>query len=79
MLPPMTYGGHSATRWAKKVMPAVLQRLMRHADIQTTMSYYVNIDATDIADGLWAAHEQEKTQNGNTCGNTPTEKPCISR
>ncbi len=25
------------TRWAKRVMPAILQRLMRHADIGTTM------------------------------------------
>jgi integrase len=66
-------------RWAKKVMPAVLQRLMRHADIQTTMSYYVNINAEDIADDLWAAHEREKTQNGNTCGNTRVKKPIFSR
>jgi integrase len=28
-------------RWAKRVMPAVLQRLMRHAEIATTMRYYV--------------------------------------
>jgi hypothetical protein len=66
-------------RWAKKCFPAVLQKLMRHADISTTMSYYVNINAEDIADGLWAAYEQEKAQNGNTCGNTEAEKPCISR
>lgn len=66
------------TRWAKKVTTPVLQRLMRHASIQTTMSYYVNIDATDIADGLWATYEQEKQQNGNTYGNTPTEKPAFS-
>ena len=33
------------TRWAKRVMPAVLQRLMRHAEIATTMKYYVTMDA----------------------------------
>jgi integrase len=58
------------TRWAKKVMPAILQRLMRHGDIQTTMSYYVDLDAAEIADTLWRGFEAEKTQNGNTCGNT---------
>ena len=51
------------TRWAKRVMPAVLRRLMRHAAIQTTMSYYVDLDAADVADQLWADF-------GNTSGNT---------
>jgi integrase len=42
------------TRWAKRVMPAVLKRLMRHADISTTMGYYVDLDAGDVSAGLWA-------------------------
>ncbi|MCC6124719.1 MAG: site-specific integrase [Pirellulales bacterium] len=67
------------TRWAKRITTPVLQRLMRHANIQTTMSFYVNLDAEEIADNLWADFGQEKPQNGNTCGNTPTEKPLISR
>jgi len=29
------------SRWCKQVMAAVLQRLMRHANIQTTMKFYV--------------------------------------
>ena len=41
------------TRWAKRVAPAVLQRLMRHASIDTTMRFYVDIEAEDIADDLW--------------------------
>jgi hypothetical protein len=32
-------------RYAGKVPAQVLQKLMRHADIKTTMDYYVNIDA----------------------------------
>jgi integrase len=52
------------SRWARKVMPAVLQRLMRHEDIQTTMGYYVDLDADEMADELWAAHPA-------TIGNTP--------
>ena len=42
------------TRWAKKVMPAVLQRLMRHQSIGTTMKFYVGIEADDVAADLWA-------------------------
>jgi integrase len=44
------------TRWSRQVMPAVLQRLMRHANVQTTMQYYVDLDADSIADDLWANH-----------------------
>ncbi|QDT36539.1 tyrosine-type recombinase/integrase [Stratiformator vulcanicus] len=43
------------TRWAQRVKPAVLQQLMRHASINTTMSYYVGIEADDAADIVWAA------------------------
>lgn len=41
------------TRWSKQVKTAVLQQLMRHADIKTTMDYYVDQDADDVADDLW--------------------------
>ena len=61
------------TRWAKKVMPAVLQCLMRHANIATTMKYYVTLDADELADELWAGFGPKsgnKLQNGNTNGNT---------
>ena len=50
-------------RWAKRVMPAVLQTLMRHASIQTTMQYYVSIEAEVTADILWEA-------TGNNLGNS---------
>lgn len=42
-------------RWARRVMPAVLQQLMRHEDIQTTMRYYVDLNAEETADAVWAA------------------------
>ena len=53
------------TRWAKRVMPAVLQRLMRHAQISTTMKYYVTMDADSVADELW----DRDWNPGNTFGN----------
>jgi len=42
-------------RWAMRVMPAVLKELMRHADISTTMKYYVGQNAEAMADEIWAA------------------------
>ena len=44
------------SRWAKRVMPAVLRKLMRHANVQTTMQYYVDLDVDEMADDLWAKH-----------------------
>ena len=41
------------TRWAPRVKPTVLQKLMRHANIQTTLKYYVAIEGDDIAEELW--------------------------
>ncbi|MCY2963024.1 MAG: site-specific integrase, partial [Planctomycetota bacterium] len=40
-------------RWSKRVMPAVLKELMRHASINTTMSFYVTGDAQATAELLW--------------------------
>lgn len=56
------------TRWAKRVMPAVLRRLMRHSSIATTMGYYVDLDSDDVADQLWAGWGNTPAQ-GNILGN----------
>jgi integrase len=65
------------TRWARKVMPAVLQKLARHSSIQTTMSFYVNLNADEIGEELWSQHgvdkAPEKSQEGNNLGNTAQE------
>ncbi len=42
-------------RWAPKVMPAVLQQLMRHESVETTMKYYVGQNADATADAVWDA------------------------
>ncbi len=57
------------SRWAKKVMPAVLQRLARHANVATTMAYYVSLTADEIGADLWATHATGKNQEGNIFGN----------
>jgi len=42
------------TRWANKVKPITLKALMRHKSIETTLKYYVDQDADDVADELWS-------------------------
>ncbi len=41
------------TRWANKVRPVTLKALMRHRAIETTLRYYVDQDADDVAEELW--------------------------
>lgn len=36
-----------AIRWAQKLMPAELQKLMRHESIETTLKYYSNVQVGD--------------------------------
>ncbi|WP_420824965.1 site-specific integrase [Symmachiella dynata] len=45
------------TRWAPRVKPATLQLLMRHRQIETTMRYYVDQDADEVAEQLWQAQK----------------------
>jgi integrase len=40
------------SRWAKRVMPAVLKDLMRHSSVSTTMAYYVDQSADEVGDVL---------------------------
>ena len=53
-------------RWAQRVMPVVLMEMMRHADIKTTMQFYVGRNAEAAADAAWAAV-------ANTLANTALE------
>jgi len=42
-------------RWAPRVMPQVLMELMRHESIETTLKYYVGLNAERTAEVLYAA------------------------
>ena len=46
-------------RWSRRIMPAELKELMRHSNIETTMTYYVGQNAESTAAGLWAALGKE--------------------
>ncbi len=45
------------SRWCVRVMPPVLQELMRHEDINTTLKYYVGQNAQRTANAVWEAFE----------------------
>jgi integrase len=47
-------------------MPTELKTLLRHASIDTTMKYYVDIQADDVAAGLWARFGNTKTAPGES-------------
>ena len=49
-------------------MPMVLQRLMRHDSIETTMRYYVDLDADEMVEELW----KTETTVINTFINNPS-------
>ena len=42
-------------RWATKVQPAVLMRLMRHSTIQTTMKFYVGQETESVISTLYGS------------------------
>ena len=44
------------TRWAARVMPAVLKEMMRHQSIETTMKYYVGLEAQSVSDLIYKAY-----------------------
>lgn len=45
-----------ATYWSYRVRPIILQRLMRHRDIKTTLKFYVAQEADDVGDELQRAY-----------------------
>jgi len=40
-------------RWATRVKPLILQKLMRHKSLTTTMRFYVELEDTDVAEAVW--------------------------
>jgi len=42
-------------RWSQRVMPPILQLMMRHENISTTQRFYVGRDAQAAAEAIWSA------------------------
>lgn len=41
-------------RWAQRILPQQLMELMRHESIETTLKYYVGVDAKRTAKAIWS-------------------------
>ena len=65
------------SRWARRIMPAVLQQFMRHESIDTTMSYYVELDARELAEEVWQGRPEGKVF-GRSHQNSPETTPEVS-
>lgn len=65
-------------RWAPRVMPAVLQQLMRHESIETTMRYYVGQNSEANADAVWEAFERVNTFVNTRPISPPAQKESLS-
>lgn len=57
-------------RWASRVMPAMLQQMMRHESIDTTMQFYVGRNAEATADTVWEAFRLATNTFTNTAPKT---------
>ncbi len=64
-------------RWSKRVMPAILQTLMRHENIQTTMNFYVGQQAESVADAIWNAARMDTSLDSspNSESDSAKKKP----
>jgi integrase len=57
------------TRWSYKVRPIILQRIMRHADIKTTLAHYVDQAADDVGRELWdTVHQSVPAKEDSAAG-----------
>lgn len=68
------------SRWANRVMPAVLQQLMRHESIETTLAFYVGRDAQATAEILYGSLDSDTS--GDTAQSEPIdagENACKTR
>ena len=66
-----TAGAHDfrrsfASRWATRVMPQILQALMRHSDITTTMKFYTHIRTADINDAIQIGEQIRDSEGEQT-------------
>lgn len=53
------------TRWAGKVRPMTLQKMMRHKEFTTTLKYYVGIESEDVGAELWHKKRPKKCVPGS--------------
>lgn len=55
-------------RWAMRVLPVVLQRLMRHANIETTLKFYAPSLVREESKVVWQAYRATVTESAQATG-----------
>lgn len=68
-------------RWARRVRPFVLQQMMRHESIETTMQYYVGLESEDLAIDIYAAYEAFVRMNSRNhlADHSPNNSPATNK
>ena len=51
-----------------RVMPVMLQKLMRHASIETTLKYYATSMVREESKVVWQAYRAANTESVHTAG-----------
>lgn len=67
------------TRWARRVLPQILQQMMRHESIDTTQRYYVDLEADDVAGDIWQAFKMNSQVSPEVSPTTPKEPEIPAR
>ena len=61
-------------RWADRVKPHVLEQLMRHASLATTLTYNVQSAADEMAEAAWSASDQRSNSSTKLLPDAKTSK-----
>jgi integrase len=63
------------SRWALLVPPVVLQKMMRHRNIETTLKYYIGLDVSNIGASIWGARSPESSPGKGLGGKVHHKRP----
>jgi hypothetical protein len=53
----------------------VLQKMMRHRNIETTLKYYIGLDVSNIGASIWGARSPESSPGKGLGGKVHHKRP----
>lgn len=62
------------SRWALLVPPLVLQKMMRHQSIETTLKYYIGLDVSNVGASIWGARSPDCSPGKGQSGKSRRKK-----
>jgi integrase len=63
------------SRWAMLVPPVVLQQMMRHKQIETTLKYYVGLDVSSVGASIWNGRSRKSSRQTGLGGKDRRKPP----